>query len=377
MKRVMLGMTTLATLLVSNSLQADVPNVFTDGEPAIAAEVNENFNDLDTRVTALEGISGSDTITINVECNAGGSANNAIAEAASAKHLFVNISGTCNERVVITRSGVSLLSDAATPASINFVETPLSPLHVSLGDVLLPELNGAINLIGASNIIIDNLTITGATAGVAVRYNSSAIVQNSTLTGNVIGLSADSNSTAVLANSQVNNNSLYGAVANNSGTLSLTGGNTIVQTGPKAGNFKNYAIGGFRNSSITISGVNSLEAIGVDNEVLGIYYNSQVRVHRDLLTANGNSSVGYDSQINLRDVNHTGNIAVFTRGALRLQNLSGSTTSGVTVTGNINSSTLAFVTIGSGTTVNGSVTCGLNSSHGSIAGIVTGPITNC
>lgn len=43
-------------LFASVSLAQGVPNTFTAGTPAIAAEVNENFIDLDTRLTAGEAI---------------------------------------------------------------------------------------------------------------------------------------------------------------------------------------------------------------------------------------------------------------------------------------------------------------------------------
>ena len=54
-----------ALLSASTAVVAAVPHTFTAGEAARAAEVNNNFNNLDTRVTAVETASGDNTTNVN------------------------------------------------------------------------------------------------------------------------------------------------------------------------------------------------------------------------------------------------------------------------------------------------------------------------
>ncbi|GAL33479.1 hypothetical protein JCM19240_2175 [Vibrio maritimus] len=48
---------------------AAVPNTFSAGSPALASEVNENFSQLDSRLTALEGSESDSYITVEVDCS--------------------------------------------------------------------------------------------------------------------------------------------------------------------------------------------------------------------------------------------------------------------------------------------------------------------
>jgi|GEM_PF-5730780 len=390
MNHVIIGMSAIVMLWMSGFAQAAVPHVFSDGEPAIAAEVNENFNALDTRVASLEeGKAGDDnTISIDVDCDKNESVNHVIAGAAPANHLFVNISGTCRERIVITRSNVSLLGDVDSVTAIEFIETPLSAFHSSLTVDDLGESQGAINILGAQNIIIAHLTISGAVndnivtdepgSGVAVRANGSAFIQHSIITGNRVGIDTRAGGSVILSNNQINDNLVYGVMATDGGMIRLIGGNTIIQAGPRSGTSLNSAVAGYRNSTVTVLGRNTITASpSSDNRAIEMHYGSQFRSYHGLLMVNGTASVTYNSRLDYRDTEHSGNIFIGIKGTVRLQNRLNQTTTGVIVNGDVSVSTLGVLTTSSGTTMNSSVTCNGNSSYAFVSGEISGLITGC
>jgi hypothetical protein len=376
-----IGLTALVSAFsMANISYADVPNTFASGEPAVASEINENFSDLDGRVSTLENdnnITGA--IEVSVDCSTD-SINDTIASAAPANHLTVYIGGTCNERVVITRSNVSLMSAPLIPSTIAFSETPLSPLHTSLNTDGLDGLKGTINVIGAQNVIIKDLTISGATddgttigesgKGVAVRFNASVLIQDSTITGNYSGVVSNSGGVAIISNTNISDNIEYGIIASDGGIVRLIGNNTIDQSTQTSV----AAVGAYRSGTITFLGANSVTG---SNTALDVYYGSQLRAYYGLLTVNGKSGVGYESQINLRDVAHTGNIIVGTKGTLRLQNNSTQTLSGVNVTGDISVNDFAVFNGNFNTTVDGSVTCNSLLSLATSTGTVTNGLIAC
>jgi hypothetical protein len=379
-----IGLTALvSTLSMANISYADVPNTFTSGEPAVASEINENFSDLDSKITSLQTAANSSILsTINVDCSTD-SINESIAEAGAAEHLIVNIAGNCEERVLITRSGVSLVgTTAAASSSITFADYTPSTLHSAIESAHSSSLeflnsNAVVSVIGAKNVIIDNLTISGATVnttdgdvgkGISIRYNSSVAVKNSVISGNNSGLVANSGGVAILKDTSITGNDEYGIIASDGGIIRAKGGNIINQsTGTSVA-----AVGSYRNGTITFSGANTVTS---SNIALDIYYGSQLRAYYGLLTVTGKSAVGYESQINLRDALHTGSIDINTKGTLRLQNRTNQTTDSVTVTGTIELQDFAVFNASSGTTVNGVVECGHEIFSASSNGTVTGGIS--
>jgi hypothetical protein len=57
MKKRIIPLVTLSCLITSFVVHAAVPHTFQGGQPAVASEVNENFSDLDTRLSKLEPLS--------------------------------------------------------------------------------------------------------------------------------------------------------------------------------------------------------------------------------------------------------------------------------------------------------------------------------
>jgi hypothetical protein len=336
--------------------------------------LGSSVSSIGSRVNTLEAASGGvNLLTIAVDC-ASESLNDAIIDAPAAKHLIVNITGTCSEEVIITRSGISLVG----PATIEFADTLTNSFHGSIdpdGDLLYK--NSTVSITGAQNVVIDNLTISGASdefgsfgAGIYIGSGSSALITDSTLQGNRIGLVARFNSTAVLKGNTIANTE-HGVWAIDGSSVFFTGDNTITQAAGAGSS--SAAVGVYRNGNVFFIGANTItsDALGLE-----VYHGSQVRSARGLLTVEAASSnVGLNSQIDFRDVAHTGDLKINDKGTLRLANHF-TTYVGVSVTGNINvNGVFALFTANGGTTVTGDVNCANPTSIARANGSVTGTVS--
>jgi len=148
MKRSIFSLATLAVFLVigggARAGQLTIPNSFTSGTAASAADVNANFtavetavNDNDTRLTGMPGIEyrydSSGTSLTAAYSNAG--AQSITVSAPAAGYIHVQLSGTMNQYedtyayvgIGITTTTVLSGSDIWTGSSVNFVdENPLT-----------------------------------------------------------------------------------------------------------------------------------------------------------------------------------------------------------------------------------------------------------
>lgn len=100
------------SLILASSAYADVPHAFSAGQPASAASVNENFSNLDGRVSALEAV---DPVTVAVDCGADA---NALKNLTITKDTTYNISGACNGPIYVEKDNVHLLGTSNTTDSI-------------------------------------------------------------------------------------------------------------------------------------------------------------------------------------------------------------------------------------------------------------------
>jgi hypothetical protein len=110
---------------------------------------------------------------------------------------------------------------------------------------------------------------------------------------------------------------------------------------------------------VLASGANTVNASPAsDNNAISASYGAQFRAFYGLLTVNGNSTVGDDSELNFRDVVYTGNISVGNKGGLRFTNRADQTLNEVTMIGNVTVNSLALVGIsGLSPSSSGTVTC--------------------
>jgi hypothetical protein len=201
-------------LIYGNSAMAGTVGTmttFSSGTAALASEVNANFtehttqiNDNAAQITTMESLAASDH-TAAVDCT---SQTIAAVMAAQPKwgSLTLNISGTCNENLVLdSRSNVTLAN--AGSAVINGTDTATP----------------TIDIVGQQRIKLIALTIRGGLIGVRAVSNSEVLLKKVTINNNAStvgpGLWLGKNSTGTLIANQDNTS---GGVS--TGTNTITGG---------------------------------------------------------------------------------------------------------------------------------------------------------
>ncbi|NOH81635.1 hypothetical protein F0231_18015 [Vibrio sp. RE86] len=152
---------TSISLILASSASAAVPNTFSSGTPALASEVNENFSDLDTRVSDLENSATDAYTTVGVDCDDDSTALATALEDSrnTSTRTTYNITGTC-DAVEITRNDVRI--DGGGTASIAAFDDP--------------DWDGeSVFIDGQSNVRLQNLTLEGT---VIARNNSNVRFEN-------------------------------------------------------------------------------------------------------------------------------------------------------------------------------------------------------
>jgi hypothetical protein len=153
-----------------------VPNNFSAGQAASAADVNENFNDLDGRVDALEtAVLVPSSIAVNCTTDADALKNTTITA-----NTTYNITGACNGPIFVNDDAVYLTgSDNATDSIV---------LPAGLDETSAVWAGGAYDL-RIINLFLD-LTAVNAddnTAGIWAR-NSYVLMQDSRIQGGTTGI---------------------------------------------------------------------------------------------------------------------------------------------------------------------------------------------
>ena len=104
----------ILSLTVAYPAYAAVPNTFSAGQAASAADVNENFTSLDSRVGALEAASVNPT-NVAIDCGADPSA---LKSATIKKDTTYDITGACAGPIYVSEDNVHLLGTSNTTDSI-------------------------------------------------------------------------------------------------------------------------------------------------------------------------------------------------------------------------------------------------------------------
>ena len=380
---------TLLTLLMATSSIAfaeGVPNEFTAGQPAVAAEVNENFThitdrldinetditDLGDRVTTLEGVTDPASTTVNVNCP-DDSISDAIANAPAYGELILNISGACKETVVIRRDNLALIGQGAASTSISY-DVPVTTSKYR------DSIINTITVISADGILIEGLTVkdapsgsigiavTGGT-GISMLHGSSVLIKDSIIENNHVGVDSRHSSSAQLSGTTIQNNSNYDLLIRDGSSVGIRENNTISNTNPNV----TASIGIYRNGNLHISqGNNTLTHNVSDANVIEAYYNSNVRISSGTATVTGNIRSDYNSVIDIRDAVVNGNLMAIRNSIMRLRPIGD-----VTVNGDVSIWALGLFQVSPnvGTaTINGDIICaGYNSAvFGATPDIVTG-----
>lgn len=318
---------------VAVAAQVGTLNSFTAGSPAVAADVNANFttvtnavNDNDSRLATLEAkVNG--TKTVNVDCANGGTIAGGLSQAPLSGGVTLNISGTCNENVVIKRNKVKLQS--TTGGSI-------------VGATTAPTLK--VNR-GSSRISVIGLTIGGGSDAVLVAGNAELLIQNATIGD------ANTLNSGLMAQK--------GAVVTAIGNYDGTGGSTFNagSSGNGAAVVAYGALVHFKDGSNTINGGTGV-AMAAD---LGAEIVSGDLTYSPAATINGLVMVNSNSVFSLDNGSITGDINAFSNVTVDLEPDVDGTTTPVSVTGGINASYGSMVHVTGGATVSGAGTAATGS----------------
>jgi hypothetical protein len=175
----------------------------------------------------------ADAATREVDCDKGQSLEAAVMKGqGSAEHLYIDVSGYCDERVTIERDDVSIAGD-----------------------------NGAtvqgFNIEGARRITLNGITVTGPETGIMMS-SADVKLENVLVTGNgEDGILSRFNSTLRVSNSNITNNGVNG-IGSLGGTLDISENSTI------SGN-ANHGIDADLHCSVMIS-----DTAIMNNDVFGI-----------------------------------------------------------------------------------------------------------
>jgi hypothetical protein len=198
---------------------AAVPNTFTEGQAAYAAEVNANFTDLDGRVTTLEGGAGIST-WVTIDC---GDDSDALINATITANTTYNITGACAGPIFVTEDGVRLTGGDNTNDSI-----------------ILPNGNGgiaAVNADGAHDLRVTNLflnlrntTLADEAAGIYAR-NSFVRMRDSRIEGGSVGVNPYRNAIVRLDGTNlITEFAEHGLMATDNSNINTRGATTVTST---------------------------------------------------------------------------------------------------------------------------------------------------
>lgn len=302
------------------------------------------------------------SITLSVDC-ATETISDVLSSAPTANNVTLEISGSCTDNLVITRDNVTLIGTGSDDSiAYNGVEINSNEYRESI--------TNTITIIGADNIVIDNLTISdaltnGFSTGLRLLNGAGVLLRNSVVENTVIPIWASHASTIQMNDNIIQDNFSYSLLITDGAVAELRGNNDLSGDNSVAG------LGVYRSGTVRIQeGENS---IGSNNsDAIQAFHGSQIRSERGTLTVNGSIIAGLLSQVDLRDTTVNGDITV---GAQSVVNLSArGFESTVDVNGDITVNNLGYLGINprfpNTSTVDGSIFC---NGFGAVANINLDP----
>lgn len=319
---------------------AAVPNTFTAGTAASAADINANFSDLDTRVGNLEsgGAGAPNVVAVDCSSNAG-----ALAAISFASNTTYNISGVCDGPIFINdKADISLVGVAAGATDSIALRAPNNGW-------------GAVNVLESNEITIENLflditdfadaaTANGTdAAGVYVR-NGYAIVRDTNIQGGLYGISPfrsalvrlegtvnvtefvnsglsvggqstiTSRGQVTVTSTRTDGDYLTAVESYRSGVIDLRAGAILSVPASLANTDNGSAITSNENSTVRIRNSGTVSVSGA----VGSFRSSSVRIEKGTITGTVQGALA--SSIHLKNgVAITGNLEVYSSSTLAME----------------------------------------------------------
>lgn len=287
----------LTSLPASWTLAASNGKPFNDLEDQVDA-IESQVSAIDTRVEILEFVTGAEPITLTLDCN-DESINDLLAQFASYQgDITINVSGFCNERVVVDRNGITINGDGSATID-GGVESTGSGTNLFVNNL---SINGNGSGVGwallcwngsrttGSNLVIDgnfgvvassiglcdltDSTITAVNSGVLANLSSQVLLRGGSVSNANTGLNARSNSNIWVAGSQATGSVVI--ANNNFGALAVAGGSFEFSSALIQNNDIGIEIG--TGSVLNFEGFFGSSVI-IDSNRLGIQFLNAAMIH--------------------------------------------------------------------------------------------------
>lgn len=145
---------------------------------------------------------------VEVDCNSGGKIQAAVDNAGTTPNVIINVTGVCNENVIIREHKHRFTLDGKGTASIN-------------GNIENPDFPQTLLIFGPGTVVT-GFTITGGLDGIEVGKSGTAKIDGNTIqnTGR-FGISVFQNGSAVIINNTVQNNPSHGILVDESSSARI------------------------------------------------------------------------------------------------------------------------------------------------------------
>jgi hypothetical protein len=167
-----------------------------------------------------------DTAEITVDC-ATDTVTAALESVAVTTPVTITIIGTCEESVFILRDHVTLVgntpADGIAPAGADPAVFAVGASQISLQSLTLTGGSIGLGCVNGSVVHASEITVSGATfAGVLAQDGGFCEIANSTIDDSTIGILSKSNGDVLVLSSVIENNDFAGVLASTNGALTLT-----------------------------------------------------------------------------------------------------------------------------------------------------------
>ena len=173
---------------------------------------------------------------VTVDCAAGQSVNQALADTADATQVDITIKGTCTEPVHIFRDDVTLQGaapgDGLTQPSGHTVLTVDSARRVELDQLTITGGQSGLSILDGAQVLAFDLHVSSADdQDVSADSGTSLILNNAIVEGGDIGLIAHSGGSIDMNNATVSGSHHFAVEADKNGTIGIGGGTLVTGAG--------------------------------------------------------------------------------------------------------------------------------------------------